>query len=457
MKNQFIIYTALRYFKARRKSRGFASSILSILGVAVGVFALTVIIAVMNGFQLSYINNILEISSFHLQLEQENSEQIDQQLLKKIKDVPGITAVVPFSEFQALVNRNSSYSQTVGGIVRAVGKSELAADPGFYKSIFSEDDFDQEYLEQKFAIDEPNSIVIGNLFEYTIGARKGSELILTAVNDFSLRTKGEDDVPAGASNRYIIKEVFKSGYSEIDLNYIFMSLDSAQNIISRDGEKKPLPIVYGIKLGNRFDDLGMKQKIETIIGSRPITVKTWRDFNQGFFGALLMEKIAMMILVGLIFIVVGFNIFNSLRRIVYEKFEEIGVLKAIGASPGQIKAIFIFEGFLIGFIGGIIGLVSGLIVSSHINETFSILTQSINFFIGGAESALSVFVRGFRLDRVMSPFSSDVFYLQGVPSKVIFEEALLIFFFAVFSASAAAFVASRKITEVKPAEVLRYE
>jgi lipoprotein-releasing system permease protein len=163
-----------------------------------------------------------------------------------------------------------------------------------------------------------------------------------------------------------------------------------------------------------------------------------------------------MVLIGLIFVVVAGNIYQSLRRSVYERTEEIGVLKALGAAPDSIRLIFIFEGAFIGVAGAGLGLLLGFLVSGRINEIFTLAEGAANFFIDLVNTAVKPYFPGGG-GREISLFSPAYFYLSEVPSRVLFREALMIYGFAVLSATLAAYFASRRISSIKPAEVLRYE
>jgi lipoprotein-releasing system permease protein len=458
MKHHFILFTALRYFKARRRSKGFTSSLLSILGVAVGIMTLTTVIAIMNGFQLNFISNLLEVSSYHIQIAGRGGKLLDSATLDAIKKIPEITAVVPFRELQVIVDRESEISETMPGILRAVDQQSAASDESFIRHLFGQNYEPGEYaaMVDDFAIQEPNTVLVGALFARYLGVRRGSRIIISSINDLSLKA-GMQILGEAASRTFTVSGIFKTGYRDIDSSYLFISLGNSLQFLSNDSGTASFPVNYGIKLRNLYGDREVKAQIEKLLNKDDFEVKTWRDFNRSFFSALFTEKLTMLILVGLIFIVVGFNIFNSLRRIVYEKFEEIALLKAIGASPSRIRTIFIFEGLLIGFLGGLIGIVFGLFTARNINEICSFFTGLGNAILDFCEQAVTPFGARLFLGRLECPFSPKVFYLQEVPSVVIFEEAVFIYLFAVLSSVGAAFFASRKISEVKPSEVLRYE
>jgi lipoprotein-releasing system permease protein len=213
----------------------------------------------------------------------------------------------------------------------------------------------------------------------------------------------------------------------------------------------------GIKLENRWEDRREMERaaaaLAGIPGSEAYRITSWRDYNRAFFGALRTEKLFMFILVGLIFIVVGLNIFQAQRRSVLERREEIGLLRAVGAADKAVRLVFVWDGVIIGFIGTGTGLILGLLIAFHIPLFFSILEGMVNAFLRLLNFILPVFGGG----EEFAVFSPAVFYLKEIPSRVIPHEVLLICLFGFFSALLAAWFASGKISKIKPAEVLRYE
>lgn len=423
----FILFVGFRYFKEKRKSRKIASSVLSITGIAVGVMTLTAVIGVMNGFQLSFIEPILNIGSYHIQIS--DGPEIDEKTLNAIRALPGVTALVPFTENQALIE-----GKTIC-IIRGIPANIPDLDPSIQKS------FDQEFYDMpdEETLKEEDSIILGNQLAIHLGIRKGDSVSITTFG-------------GTWSSRKKVTGIFQTWYYEIDKAWGFVSLKTAAGFY-RDGE---LPLTYGVKIKNRFMDNGTLLGISEILGNK-YTVKSWREFNRNFFGALLMEKILMMILVGLIFIVVGFNIFHSLKRSVYERKEEIALLKALGASPGSIKNIFILEGLLIGILGCFFGILAGLFIANNINEIFRITENLINNLIfSNIENVLKQININVRFGRV-SIFSPDIFYIKNVPIRILLPETCMISFFAILCSYLASFFASRKVVMIKPAEILRYE
>ncbi len=440
MSASLVLLVAGRYLRTRRREKGFGSSLLSIAGIAVGVMTLTVVLAVMNGFQLGFIESIVEVSSYHIQLTADGPGKRsadDESIASALRAVASVTAVVPFVERQALLEGPFARARVCS--VRAVPPSLFTLDPSQEARI--------EIQEGAFAIGDGRSIVIGTELSAATGARVGDSLDIVSLG------RGSGGGIAPRRSGFTVSGVFKTGYYDFDAGLVFVSLEAADALF---GGSKPLPRTWGVKIADRFADERALKAISRLPESAGWNVESWRRYNRSFFDALFMEKLMMMLLVGLIFIVVGFNVYHSLRRTVFEKMEEIALLKAVGIPPFEIQGIFVLEGLLIGLIGGAIGLLLGLLLSINIDVVFAIVEAGVNGALAAGSAILSPFVPmegggGFSI------FSPMYFYLTSVPFRVLPREAFLVVFFALLACGVAAGAASRAVSRFRPAEVLRYE
>jgi lipoprotein-releasing system permease protein len=438
------LLVAARYFRSGRRDSGNASTLLSVAGIAVGVMTLTVVLAVMNGFQLGFIESIVEISSYHLQLRPirnttsgDGIPPLDPSRIEKIREIRSVTAVVPFIERQALIE----------GVFQRPHACSIRAVP---RNLFSLDPVQAEMLSARqgvFDLSDEHSLVIGSELAAAMGTRIGDVLSLTSF------ATGPDGRLSPRRDTFAVRGIFHTGYYDFDSGLVFMSLSAADALY---GGGRELPRSWGIKIANRFDDGRPLKEVAALVGGTGYTAESWRSYNRSFFDALFMEKLMMMVLVGIIFIVVGFNVYHSLRRSVFERMEEIAVLKAVGIPPWRIQGIFILEGLFTGLGGGVLGLCTGLALAVNVSGVFSAVEQAVNSILRLGQIVMSPFASAYGGGR-FAIFSPTYFYLSQVPSHVFLRETFLVSCFAVAACVTAAWAASRAVSLFRPSEVLRYE
>ncbi len=442
VKKKWIVFVAGRFLKAKKRRGGVNPSFFSIIGLTVGVLTLISVLAVMNGFQLGFIEDILEIGSYHVRIIPGEDEAI-APLVEDLSGLEGVGAAVPFVDIQTMVE--SSFSSMNGCNIRGADRRRMVSDPGWLSQVEVKEEV--SFTGEGGGLENPEegTVWIGNVLASSIGVSAGDQVsfLSMAGDSFSgLRPKKVE---------LSVSLVLSTGYYEYDSAFVFASLDDIETI--SDGKERTL---IGIKLQDRWRDRQFIEKLESFIESGAIEeVISWRSFNKAFFGALRMEKLAMILILGVIFLVVGVNIKHSLERSVWEKRRAIGLLRSIGATPKDIRKVFLIDGLLIGLLGGGTGLLLGLGIANNINELFSLVEGVIN----GSMALLNLIISPFAGPghANFAIFSSSYFYMQEVPSRVMFHEAYLIFLFALFSSIAAAWAASRRVDDFDPAEILRYE
>jgi lipoprotein-releasing system permease protein len=441
----WIGFVASRY--VRRGRRNSPSPVLSVLGIATGVLALIVILAVMNGFQLGFIESIIEISSYHLRAEKFPPEKAGL-LEDRLRETPGLVSIVPFREFQGLARGRRSTQH--GILVRCLPPDALARDPAMAAKL--------EIEAGAFDLAGADSILLGSELARSLQLRLGDKLTLLSIP--GLFTVSDEEAPpagdpgdedAGRVNEFTVTGIFRSGFYEYDMGWGFINLEAGRKLA---GEGMSL----GIKLRDRWQDRSALSAIERSFAAGgedfgDLAFSAWRDYNRAFFGALRTEKLFMFILVGLIFVVVGLNIFQAQRRAVLERREEIGLLRAVGGADKAVRLVFVCDGLIIGFAGAGAGLVLGLLVASHIPLFFTFIEKLVNGIIGVANA----FTGSFSAPGDFAVFSPAVFYIKEIPSRIIVQEVVFVFMFGFLSALFAAWFASGQVSKMKPAEVLRDE
>lgn len=445
MSRRWILFVSARHFRTRRREKGHTAGVLSILGIAAGVMTLISVLAVMNGFQFGTIEDILEVGSFHLQvIPAAGTGALDAPAVaEQIGRIRGVRATVPYAESWGLAY--GYFPDPLAVRVRAVPPDVLTTDARFAANI--------DLVSGRWELGG-GTVVMGQELARRLGVRVGDAVRIVG---FSGTLSTTDPLTA----EFELVGVFRTGFLEYDAGWAFTALPAAGTAAAAGGDGLAalgLDRVerIGVKLDERFRDRLVARRIRSALPEA--RVESWREYNRAIFGALRLEKTMMMVLVGLIFIVVAVNIYQSLRRSVVERTEEIGVLKALGAPPRPLQLVFVLEGLMIGLAGGLSGLVLGLAVSLNINAIFRAAEFVVNA-VAGAGQWITAFFAGGGADggATFSIFNPAYFYLEEVPAVVVPVEVAGVVLFAVASATVAAYAASRRVSEIAPADVLRYE
>jgi len=419
----WIFHVASRYFLTKRKEKGHTASILSIAGIAVGVMTLMGVIAVMNGFQQGFITNINEIRSYHIRIE--GGKPLENELRERILSVGGVVSVTPFVDIETIIQ--GFIPEQKGAALRAVEPSHMEEDEGFAAKVTVTDGL--------FDLSEERSIVLGSDLALSLGVRTGNK-----VNILSLAGKGYEKL-SPVNIQFEVKGIFRSGFGDINSTMAFISLESA-HLFAPESD-----IVYGVKLDNHYRDREALRSLKREEGLSEVYMESWRDYNKSFFSALLMEKVMMMVLISLIFLIVAVNIFHSMKRSVVERIEEVALMKAVGAAPFSVQSVFIMEGAIIGVLGSSLGVLLGYVVTLNINSLFGVVENVVNSIRALASGPVDEF----------SIYTGSSYYLQRIPVEIMTGDVVYITSVALLSALAAAWIASRGVSSVKPAVVLRYE
>ena len=384
--------------------------------------ALIVVISVMNGFQMEFIDAIMEISSYHVRA---SDVQDEDAFLKWCGDEKSVLTVSPFYEAQGLMI--ASNGRENAALVRALDPHVMESDEGFAREV--------QMISGEFDISEDDCIVLGNDLARTIGARVGS-----TINIFAL--SGSSDVAMiSQDRRFVVTGIFFSNYADINSAYSFVGIDAAQKYFG-SGSKK----VWGIKMKDSGKDSVLISRLESAFPGQKF--ESWRSYNRTFFGALRIEKNMLMMLVFLIFVVVAINIYNGMRRMVYERREDISVLSALGGTRSQIQWVFIMKGFMTGLKGAVPGLMLGLLVTVNMEKVFLFLSKA-QFWI---QYFFMMIVNPANADMVQENPMFSVY--ANIPARMVLSEIVAIFLFGILSSLVAAGIASRQILHLTVAEVL---
>ena len=362
MRFEYLI--GVRYLRARRRQR-FVSliAVISLVGVTIGTFALTVVLSVMSGFQEDLRDRLLSFNP-HVTVERTAVDRGDLTSLQaRIGALPGVVGVAPFIASQVMMVSTAGTGApgyvaggTLRGVVphdnpvlteldRTLTAGSLAALERTYPAAITDHG-------KKRTVQLPGAI-IGKSLASDLGLRIGDALVV--ISPASLG--------AGAGTprlrRFVVRGFFYSGMYEFDAALIFVALKDGQALLADDPQ---LERGLEVRVRNLFDAPAISRKIAGIAGAN-FTVKDWTENNAALFSALKLEKLTYFLVLLLIVLVAAFNIVATLVMVVMERRKEIAILRAMGARASSIAAIFLCEGAALGVGGTTLGVLSGFVVS----------------------------------------------------------------------------------------------
>lgn len=410
----FSVFLSLKYLRGRHQHRWISLiNAFSVGGIALGVMALIVVLSVMGGFDLDLKKRILGVYA-PITIGGNTSIDDHQEILQKLKSMPEIKGASPFVSGQLLAQiRDRVYGVFVRGI-----------DPELEKTATHV----QEYLiegHMDFGTARDQGVVIGNELARQFHLKVGDSIDL--LSPVSVPT------PLGLSSHTLTFEVigiFDSGMYEYDLNLIYVSLQSGQELYALGNA------VTGITVN--VEDLDgvfeTKQAIKEVLDPK-VMVRTWIEMNRNLFRAILTEKWIMFWILLLIVLVAAFNIASSLIMMVMEKTKEIGILKALGTNRGCILRVFLLQGFMIGGVGTLLGYIGGIVLTLNLNPIANAVARWTGFEF----------------------FPKDVYYLDKIPTLLNFEQSALVAFSALVLSLLAAFYPAFQASRMTAVEAIRYE
>ncbi len=361
-------FISLRYLRARRK-QVFVSIItfISIAGIFLGVAALIIVLAVMNGFETDLRNKILGINSHILIMEYSGAMRDHPRVMREAVQVPGVVAATPFIYSQAMLKRGGSVT---GIVLRGLSTEDALKVINLGK--IREGRFEDLANEKRNlpALKPEPADLPGILIGRELAKNLGVFLHETVhvVSPSGLAT------PMGMVPRmkpFLVVGIFESGFFEYDSTLAFISLKHCQEFLGM-GET-----VTGIEI--RVDDIYKADRIAKQIEQKlgfPYWGRNWMEMNKNLFAALKLEKRVMFIILSLIVLVAAFNIISALIMIVMEKNKDIAILKTMGATRAGIMKIFVFQGLIVGAIGTLLGCIAGLAVAFNL-ETLSRFVENL--------------------------------------------------------------------------------
>jgi lipoprotein-releasing system permease protein len=409
------LYIGLRYTGAKRRNHFISFiSLISIIGIGLGVAALITVLSVMNGFEQELRTRILGMAS-HASISGYQKPLTEwEQLADGATEHPEVVGVAPYVQGEIMLTKGKKVS---GALVRGIlpDQEPEVSSVGQHMRHGRLDDLQAgEYR-----------IILGNELAYSLGAQVGDQItMVTPQANFS---------PAGILprlRRFRVTGIFDVGMYEYDRGVALVHMEDAARLFKLDNA------ITGIRL--KLHDLFRAPQVSRQLAAQlgdGLRVEDWTRQHANFFRAVQTEKRVMFVILTLIVAVAAFNIVSTLVMVVTDKRADIAILRTLGATPGVILRIFMIQGALIGLLGTALGVIGGVA-----------LALNVETIVPAIEEAFSV-----------QFMPADVYYISDLPSKLNWPDVWQIGTVAFLLSFLATLYPSWRASRTQPAEALRYE
>jgi lipoprotein-releasing system permease protein len=414
--SSYELFIGLRYTRAKRRNHFISFiSLISLLGITLGMTALITVMSVMNGFQKEVRTRILGVAS-HVQVSGIDGTLTGwRRVAGETLRHPEVEAAAPFVSAQGMV----SYGQIVSGVAVRGILPEMENDVADFSGMMVDGEL-SDLVPGGFGM------VIGRELARALGVFTGDKIVL-------ISPQGQV-TPAGILPRlkqFTITGIFQAGHFEYDSTLVLIHMSDAQKLY-RMGEDE----VSGVRLKLRdlFHAPQVVRELAPMI-SADVYISDWSRQHANYFRAIQIEKRMLSLILALIIAVAAFNIVSTLVMAVTDKQSDIAILRTLGASPRSIMKVFIVQGTLIGVLGTTLGVIGGVL-----------LAYNIEAVIAAIERVFSV-----------QFLSREVYYISEIPSDLQLPDVITVAAVSFVLTLLATLYPSYRASKVNPAEALRYE
>ncbi|MBX3651387.1 MAG: lipoprotein-releasing ABC transporter permease subunit [Burkholderiales bacterium] len=411
----FPLFVGLRYTRSRQRTKFISViSLISVIGIALGMTVLITVLSVFNGFQREVRTRMLSAVA-HVQVTGLGESLRDWQAVAAAAGKnPHVTATAPYVSAQGLLTSGGNVRGAMLRGIEPVAEEKVSEIGAHMRSGTLESLRSGEY-----------NVVLGAPLARALGVTVGERVVLVA-------PQGQV-TPAGILPRlrqFTVTGTFEVGHYEIDAGLAVVHIEDAQRLYRMDGG------VSGVRL--KLDDLFLARQVaRELLAVLPpeVSVSDWSRFNATYFRAVELEKRMMSLLLFFIIAIAAFNMVSSLYMMVREKQADIAILRTMGASPGEVMRIFMVQGTLIGAIGVGCGIVFGILGALNVDSIIGFIEQV------------------FRVKFM----PQDVYQIADLPSELQAGDVVMTAVVAFVLSVLATIYPSWRASKVNPAEALRYE
>jgi len=403
---------ALKYMKPKRTWLS-VISIISVIGVMLGVAVLVIVLSVMSGFDDMWRDKILGFDA-HVTVTRSGVIDDADRLAEAVNAVPGVVGVAPYVQGLVFVQHNGIVHTPVMRGVDIEREKQVSQLP-------------RHMVAGRFEMGE-DDVIIGRELARRLDLAVGDKLLVYSPQSF-IAGKDEISLPTEMS----VSGIFEIGMWEYDVGFILMPLAAAQELYGLNNGIHALRVMTA----DPFQAHSVAGRIAgSLRGEYPdLRVQTWMDLNRQLFDALRVEKNMMFFLLIFIVLVAAFGITNTLIIVVVQKTKEIGLLKALGFPSGSIMRIFFWQGWIQGLFGTALGIALGLVTLYYRNGL----------------------MRGMAAVCRMELLPKELYHLSEIPSRTAPGDIALIAVLSLLICTLAGLLPAWRAARLNPAEALRYE